>query len=98
MKKFYALIIFVFIIALAVRFSYFPKNVYFSYDQARDFFFASDILNGDIRLIGPPSAASDKIFPGPLFFFFFFFFLFFFFFFLIFFLKKTQKFPFFFLF
>ena len=67
MKKFYALIIFVFIIALAVRFSYFPKNVYFSYDQARDFFFASDILNGDIRLIGPPSAASDKLFPGPLF-------------------------------
>src|SRR4030042_3964788 len=56
----------IFILAIIVRFAYFPKNVYFSYDQARDFFFAGDILKGDIRLIGPPSAASEILFPGPL--------------------------------
>ena len=56
----------IFIVAIIVRFAYFPKNVYFSYDQARDFYFAEDILKGDLRIIGPPSAASDKLFPGPL--------------------------------
>ena len=56
----------IFVLAIIVRFAYFPKNVYFSYDQARDFFFAGDILKGDIRLIGPPSAASEILFPGPL--------------------------------
>src|SRR4030042_3452841 len=56
----------IFVLDIIVRFAYFPKNVYFSYDQARDFFFAGDILKGDIRLIGPPSAASEILFPGPL--------------------------------
>lgn len=59
-------IILIFIVAIIVRLLYFPKNVYFSFDQARDFYFAQDILKGDIRLIGPPSAASQKLFPGPL--------------------------------
>ena len=59
-------IILIFILALIIRFAFFPGNVYFAYDQARDSYFAEDILNGDIRLIGPPSAASDKLFPGPL--------------------------------
>ncbi|OGM58361.1 hypothetical protein A3A75_05025 [Candidatus Woesebacteria bacterium RIFCSPLOWO2_01_FULL_39_10] len=56
----------IFVIALIVRFAYFPQNVYFAYDQARDSFFALDILKGDIRIIGPPSAASPILFPGPL--------------------------------
>ncbi len=56
----------IFIIAVIVRFYYYPKDVYFAYDQARDSYFAVEILKGDIRLIGPPSAASDKLFPGPL--------------------------------
>ncbi len=55
-----------FILSLVVRFLYFPGNVYFAYDQARDSYFATEILKGDIRLIGPPSAASTKLFPGPL--------------------------------
>ena len=56
----------IFLIALTIRFLYFPQNIYFAYDQARDSFFALNILKGDLRLIGPPSAASTSLFPGPL--------------------------------
>ncbi len=59
-------LLFIFIVAIIVRFLYFPANVYFGYDQARDSFFALDILKGDLRIIGPPSAAGDSLFPGPL--------------------------------
>ena len=65
-KFIFLLLAAIFIVAIIVRFAYFPRNVYFSYDQARDFYFAEDILKGDLRIIGPPSAASDKLFPGPL--------------------------------
>jgi hypothetical protein len=66
-SSFLAITVFViFIIALIVRFYNYPQNVYFAYDQARDSYFAREILKGDVRLIGPPSAASDKLFPGPL--------------------------------
>lgn len=45
---------------------YFPNDVYFAFDQARDAFASLEVLKGDFRIIGPPSAASDKLFPGPL--------------------------------
>ncbi|KKS65378.1 hypothetical protein A3A14_04610 [Candidatus Daviesbacteria bacterium RIFCSPLOWO2_01_FULL_43_38] len=60
------LIFLIFLLAVAIRFLYFPDNVYFAYDQARDSYTALEILKGDIKLIGPPSFLSDKIFPGPL--------------------------------
>lgn len=56
----------IFFLGLLVRFLYFPDNVYFAYDQARDAYMALEILKGDLKLIGPPSFASDKLFPGPL--------------------------------
>lgn len=56
----------VFITSLVIRFLFFPDNVYFAFDQARDSFFAQDILKGDLRIVGPPSAASGKLFAGPL--------------------------------
>lgn len=56
----------IFILSLLVRLLFFPDNVYFAYDQARDAFAALDILKGDFKIIGPPSFASDKLFPGPL--------------------------------
>lgn len=59
-------VIVIFLIALVVRFLYFPDNVYFSFDQARDSFTALEILKGDLKIIGPPSFLSDKLFPGPL--------------------------------
>lgn len=53
-------------LAIAIRLAYFPENVYFAFDQARDAFAALEVTKGDIKVIGPPSAASDKLFPGPL--------------------------------
>lgn len=42
-----------FFISLFVRFLYFPSNIYFGYDQARDGFAALNILSGDLKIIGP---------------------------------------------
>ncbi len=56
----------IFLIALIVRFLYFPNNVHFSFDQARDSFTSLELLKGDLKLIGPPSFLSNKLFPGPL--------------------------------
>ncbi|OGM26535.1 hypothetical protein A3D00_03465 [Candidatus Woesebacteria bacterium RIFCSPHIGHO2_02_FULL_38_9] len=66
MSKTSKILLVIFLIAIFVRFYGYPKNVYFAFDQARDSYFALNILRGDLRLIGPPSAASDKLFPGPL--------------------------------
>ncbi|MCL4365969.1 glycosyltransferase family 39 protein [Patescibacteria group bacterium] len=60
------LILFIFITANIVRFLYFPDNVYFAFDQARDSFASLEILRGDLKIVGPPSFLNDKIFPGPL--------------------------------
>lgn len=59
-------ILFIFFVATTVRFLYFPDNVYFAFDQARDSFTSLEILKGDFKIVGPPSILSDKLFPGPL--------------------------------
>ena len=54
------------IIGLALRFLYFPENVYFGYDQARDAFVSTRIFSqGDLKIQGPTSSASG-IYHGPL--------------------------------
>jgi len=53
-------------LALLVRFIFFPDNVYFGYDLARDSYAALEILNGHLKIIGPPSSANDNLFHGPL--------------------------------
>ena len=60
------LLILIFIVAILIRFLYFPNNIHFAFDQARDAYFAQNILKGDLRIIGPPSAAAESLFPGPL--------------------------------
>ncbi|MBI4036382.1 hypothetical protein HY386_00700 [Candidatus Daviesbacteria bacterium] len=60
------LILIIFLLAVLSRFLYFPEDLYFAFDQARDGFKSLEVVNGDIKIIGPPSAASDKIFAGPL--------------------------------
>lgn len=60
------IVILIFVLAVAIRLLYFPQNVEFAFDQARDAYASLDILRGDLKLIGPPSFASDKLFPGPL--------------------------------
>lgn len=54
-------------LALIVRFLYFPDNINFSYDQARDSFASLDILKGNLKIVGPPTTISDKVFHGVLF-------------------------------
>lgn len=56
----------IFLAAIIIRFLYFPDNVYFSFDQARDSFASLEILKGDFKIVGPPSFLNDKLFPGPL--------------------------------
>ncbi len=63
MKKFLFL---TFILACAIRFLYFPENVYFGFDQARDAFESLDIYkNFNFKIIGP-STAAENLFHGPL--------------------------------
>lgn len=60
------LLIFLFILALGIRFLYFPGNIYFGFDQARDAFESQDIYkNLNFKIIGPSTAATD-LFHGPL--------------------------------
>ena len=40
-------------------------RISFSYDQARDAFFAQDIINGDYKVVGPPTDI-PQVFHGPL--------------------------------
>lgn len=59
------LLAFIFLLALILRFLYFPQNIYFGFDQARDAFESVSIYKGDLKIIGP-SAAKEGLFHGPL--------------------------------
>lgn len=51
-----ALLFVIFLLALVLRFLYFPQNTYFGFDQARDAFASLEIIKGDIKVVGPPAA------------------------------------------
>ena len=55
MNKILVILILIFALALIIRFLYFPNNIYFGFDQARDAFAASDVLKGDLKIVGPPT-------------------------------------------
>lgn len=59
------LLFLIFIFALFLRFLYFPDNIYFGYDQARDAYSAFGILQGDIKIVGPPTTFAG-LNHGPL--------------------------------
>ena len=65
MKKNWVLLFGIFILALLLRFLYFPQNIYFGFDQARDAFATLGILKGDFRIVGPPTGV-EGLFHGPL--------------------------------
>lgn len=46
----------IFAIAVVLRFLYFPNDIYFGFDQARDAFATQEILKGHLKLIGPPTS------------------------------------------
>lgn len=56
----------IFLLGIVLRFLYFPDNIYFGYDQARDFYSALSVLGGDLKVVGPPSSFDGNIFHGPL--------------------------------
>ncbi|OGY06841.1 MAG: hypothetical protein A2694_00790 [Candidatus Blackburnbacteria bacterium RIFCSPHIGHO2_01_FULL_40_17] len=61
-----ALLALIFLAGLLVRFLYFPDNIYFGFDQARDAYESQSIYkNFDIKLVGPPTSSPD-FFHGPL--------------------------------
>ncbi len=51
-------IILIFVLALVIRFLYFPDNIYFGFDQARDAYHALDIFHGDLKIVGPSTTFS----------------------------------------
>ena len=66
MKKTTTILFLIFVLALVIRFLFFPANVYFGFDQARDAFESFSIYkNLDFKIIGP-STANPTLFHGPL--------------------------------
>lgn len=61
MEKFKIILILlsIFLLALFLRFLYFPNDIYFGIDQATGSFAVKEILNGNLKLIGPTTS-----FPG----------------------------------
>lgn len=57
--NFKLLLLIIFAAALFIRFLFFPINIYFGYDQARDAYNALEIFHGHLKLIGPTTS-----FPG----------------------------------
>jgi 4-amino-4-deoxy-L-arabinose transferase-like glycosyltransferase len=64
LRKLNLVLILIFLLALALRFLYFPNNIYFGIDQARDAFVSQSIIHGDLKIIGPPTSA-EGLFHGP---------------------------------
>lgn len=65
-RKIIIYLFFIFFIAIFLRFLFFPSNVYFGFDQARDAYSSLEILHGHLKLVGPPTSISG-LFHGPLF-------------------------------
>src|SRR3989344_818501 len=57
------MVIVILLIAVIIRFLFFPNNIYFGFDQARDAFTALEIVQGNLKLIGP-STSFEGLFHG----------------------------------
>lgn len=59
------LIFTIFILAFAIRlYSFLPSNIIIGFDQARDFFDAIKITQGDLRIIGPTAGNNPNLHHG----------------------------------
>lgn len=56
----------IFIVAIFLRLIYFPGNVYFGSDQARDAFYSNEIVSGDFKVVGPGTTLSKHLHHGVL--------------------------------
>ncbi len=60
-------LILIFIIALTLRWLYLPqKAISFAYDQARDAFLVQEMLQGHLKILGPPVSGVPGLFHGVL--------------------------------
>lgn len=64
-KTLYSLLA-IFILAVVLRLIYFPENVYFASDQARDAFYSYEIISGDFKVVGPGTTLSKYLHHGVL--------------------------------
>lgn len=55
-KKTLLLVFLIYLVAIFLRLLYFPNNTYFGFDQARDAYAVKEILSGDLKITGPPTA------------------------------------------
>lgn len=60
----------IFFLAIFLRLLYFPSDIHFGYDQARDAFISQKVLQGDFVVVGPPTTFTG-LFHGGLFYYFF---------------------------
>lgn len=44
------------VLALLTRFWFFPQDIYFGFDQARDAYAVQEILHGDLKIVGPTTS------------------------------------------
>lgn len=67
-RRKWSILIFIFVIALFVRFYSFRESIYFGFDQARDIYISQDIfLKKDLKFVGPPVSGDVGLYHGVLF-------------------------------
>ncbi len=65
MKKEYLFLVLIFLIGFGIRFlSVWPSNTVIGFDQARDLFDSINIINGNIRIIGPTAGNNPNLHHG----------------------------------
>lgn len=53
------ILLLIFLFGLVLRFLYFPYDISFGYDQARDAYVSRQLMLGDIKIVGPKASAGD---------------------------------------
>lgn len=48
----------IFLIGVVIRFLFFPDNIYFGFDQARDAYSSQEIFRGNLKIVGPPTSGN----------------------------------------
>lgn len=68
LRKYYKVLLFIILLsAVFVRFWFLPtKNINFIYDQARDAFVVQEIIDGNLKILGPPTSGIPGLYHGVL--------------------------------
>ncbi len=52
----FAILLSLVIAGIVLRFLFFPNNIYFGFDQARDAYISQEILQGELKIVGPTTS------------------------------------------